>query len=352
MDQHRLRIGISATVVHRRTGQFCNAGPAFAKSALEENVAVIGRRIANPHENAAGLNLTTIKECGTTAENRIAVANDQTVGDVDGPVHLQRITRTENADVAQDISISHQQQPFSLAARRRLDGEIYQMNIGGVVAHECRTPRREGSRPLVGTDVRGMRIENLVIRIGDDHLVAILAEQRHVRLIAKVDDLFVVAVSDKDRHGSRAPVRHKINRSLHGVEIAASVRCHHNPLGSAGQPCRLCRKGPAGIARDSFETAIGDAQHAGIDLNVVGLVVLKEIVVGVDRRNVVVDDDRIEVKPVGEPADYPAGKRDWPVTLPASSRKHPAGNAEVRMFVFWSPPYSGPPSACGESLAG
>ena len=116
-----------------------------------------------------------IEERRAAAEDRVAVADDEAVGDVDGTIHLQRVTRTDDGDVAQDVPVAHQQQSLGLTARRGLDRQVDEMNVRGVVAHERRAARRERARPLVGADVRRMRIEDLVVGIEDDDLVAVFA---------------------------------------------------------------------------------------------------------------------------------------------------------------------------------
>src|SRR6185436_11506499 len=108
------------------------------------------------------------------------------------------------------------------------------MNIRGVVAHERGPAGRERARPLVRADVRRMRIEYLVVRVGDDHLLALLAHDGEVRLVAEVDDLLVAAVANEDRDGPGAPIGNEVDRALYGGEITAAVRCHDHAR-------RVCR---------------------------------------------------------------------------------------------------------------
>ena len=88
------------------------------------------------------------------------------------------------------------------------------------------------------------------------------------------------------------------------VEIAGAIGRDDHARRSRRRRLLLRRERPAAtVPADPVEAAIGERQHAGIDLHVVRLAVLQQIVMRIDRRDVVVNDHRIEVKPVAEPAD-------------------------------------------------
>src|SRR5678815_250450 len=89
VQKNGFRIGIRAAVVDGSPRQFCGAGPAFAEYAVEKNIPVIGRRVADPHENAVRLQFASVEESRTSAKNRVSVAHDQTVGYIDRAVNLQ-----------------------------------------------------------------------------------------------------------------------------------------------------------------------------------------------------------------------------------------------------------------------
>jgi hypothetical protein len=156
---------------------------------------------------------------------------------------------------------------------------------------------------FVGADVRRMRIEDFVVRVEDDDRVAVFPDDGQVRLVAEVDNLLVAAVAHEDGGAARTPIGYEVDCALHGVEIAAAVGGHDDARGVRWRRPSLRCEGPAGGAADAAEAAIGEAQDSGIDLHVVGRLVLEQVVMRVDRRDGVVHDDRIEVKPVAEPAD-------------------------------------------------
>ena len=69
--------------------------------------------------------------------------------------------------------------------------------------------------------------------------------------------------------------------------------------GAGGRRRFLRGEGPPGFPGDAGEAAVVRGEHAGIDLHVVGPVVVQQIVVRVDRRHGVVDDHRVKVKGIG-----------------------------------------------------
>src|SRR6476660_8817062 len=109
--------------------------------------------MADPHEHTVRLHFPTIEDGGAAAQDRVAIADDQAVGQIDWTVNLKGVSGTHNSDVTDDISFSHHQQPFGLSPCRVPYREVHEVNAAGVVDHECRAARRKSSWPFVRADV-------------------------------------------------------------------------------------------------------------------------------------------------------------------------------------------------------
>src|SRR5471030_3398035 len=112
-----------------------------------------------------------------------------------------------------------------------------------------------------------MRIERLVVRVMYPRLVAILAEESQLMLVAEVDDFLVVAVADEDGHAFSRMVRREIDGALHGVEVTATVRADHQAILIGIGPLRFRTEAPAAAAGDAVEAAVGQRQYFRIDLH-------------------------------------------------------------------------------------
>src|SRR5436190_22013815 len=92
-----------------------------------------------------------------------------------------------------------------------------------------------------------------------------------------------------------------VERPLHSSEIACAV-CADGELRRVGTRCfRLRRECPL-LAVDTGKSA-WNAQNVSVDLDIVGLAVFQQVVMQLDGRRIVVDDDRIKMKSVRKPAD-------------------------------------------------
>src|SRR5678816_3826763 len=101
-----------------------------------------------------------------------------------------------------------------------------------------------------------MGIEHLVIGVRDDDLVAVFAEDGDVRLVAEVDDLFVAAVANEDRHATWIAVGNEVDRPLDRGEIAAPVGRDDDARGGCRRCLSLRGEDPARGAADSLEACL------------------------------------------------------------------------------------------------
>ena len=244
-----------------------------------------------------------VKECWSAAENVVAVAFYRAVFKVNRSVALQGVAGAFDGYITDDNPLAGQKQAFGLAPRGGPDGHVDQVDIAAVIDHKRRTAGGKCAGPLIGCDIGRMRVEDFVIGIMHHDFVAIFAEECYVCLVAKVDDLLVIAVFDEDCRALRSIIGDEINRSLHGIEIACSVAADDQPLRTGGRRRLFGRKGPAGFTADSGKAAAGDGQDIRIDLHVIGFVVFEEIVVRIDGRCIAVNDDGVKMKRVREAAD-------------------------------------------------
>ncbi len=130
--------------------------------------------------------------------------------------------------------------------------------------------RRDGNVPGHSSVPRSnMRVNISVLRLKylkpcrDPH------QDRHIRFIAEVNDLFVVSVSDEDRDPPRAAVRNEIDSALHGIEIATAVGRDDQACGVRGRRSFLCRETSSRRRRRFPEAAVCEIQYSGIDLYVI-----------------------------------------------------------------------------------
>src|SRR5438874_1760569 len=100
-------------------------------------------------------------------------------------------------------------------------------------------------------------------------------------------------------------IGHKIQRSLHRVEITAAVGADGQLRGIWIRRLRfwLRRECPF-LAVDPCKTTDWNAKNRRFYLDIIGPAVLKQIVMRMDRRCVAVYSDRIEMKSVSKAADY------------------------------------------------
>ena len=81
-------------------------------------------------------------------------------------------------------------------------------------------------------------IEPIVGRVGDDALLAVLAEQRDRVLIGEEHHFGISALAEQDRCGRGIAVGNEVERALHRAEIARAV-------GGDGEPRRAGSGGAA-----------------------------------------------------------------------------------------------------------
>ena len=172
-----------------------------------------------------------------------------------------------------------------------------------MVSHERRAAGRKCAGPLVGGDIRRVRVEDFVVGVKHLDLVPVLAEERDVRLVAEINDLLIRAVPDEDGDALGIVVGDEIDRALHGVEIPGAVAGDHEPRRIRGRRALLVEKVQPLFPLKPVKLPSARVSTPGIDLHVICLVVLQKIVVRVDGRHVVVDDHGVKVEGIGEAAD-------------------------------------------------
>ena len=119
-----------------------------------------------------------------------------------------------------------QQQRLGLAPAERREvaqRQVDNVDAGGGVSHERRTPVREGPGTFVGPHAGRRTVEDLVVRVADHDRVAILSQERDVPLVPEVDDLFVAAAADEDRDARARRVGHEVHGALNSGEVAGAV---------------------------------------------------------------------------------------------------------------------------------
>ena len=110
-----------------------------------------------------------------------------------------------------------------------LDGKVDQVNPLQASTREGGTTRGEGPWVVVGGDIDGMGIEDLVVAVAHLDLVPILAQNGDVRLLAEIDNLFVATVFDEDGDTLGIVVGQEIDGPWTGVEIARAIGTDYEP---------------------------------------------------------------------------------------------------------------------------
>ena len=103
------------------------------ENGIHKYIAVIFRGVPNPHEWSNGTDLTVAGESWTDAENRIAVADDSSVADVNGAAQIQRIARALDSYVRDDVLRAIDQQGFGLAEVVVVQSEVRHFDAGRFV---------------------------------------------------------------------------------------------------------------------------------------------------------------------------------------------------------------------------
>ena len=300
VDHHELGVGVRSPVV--------GVGPPVVgreflralEMALHEHVAVGGLDVAHPGERTAVVEeLAVVGEEAAAAEDRVAVADQLAVLHVDGAVGLQGVAGADDPHAVHRDPLAVQEQTLGLAVEVGGDADVLEDDVIAVVQRERGAAGREGARPLVGLDQQRVRVEDLVVGVVDLGGVHAGALDHDVGLVAGVDDLLVVARGDGDPGGVLAEVGHGVERALDRVEVAAAVGGHAQ-VARVGGAFRLGGELP-GAFLHALEFAAHE--HAGIDGYIVGVAVLEQVVVGIDRGHVVMDDHRVEAESVRESAD-------------------------------------------------
>ena len=115
--------------------------------------------------------------------------------------------------MADEVAGAEDEEGLGLAAEIVGDGEVAELDAGGVV---------DGEGGAAGGAGHG-RVEGAVVAVVDEDLVAILPEQGEVGLVLEEDDLFVVAVLEGDGDALRGRVGDEVQSALDGVEVAGAV---------------------------------------------------------------------------------------------------------------------------------
>jgi hypothetical protein len=186
---------------------------------------MVGVSVADPHVGAHGLDLAVVEEGGTNTEDSVAVADNPTVGEVDRTAEIEGIARALNVHMADDVLRAGDEKAFGLTVEVVADGEVNELDTGGVV-------NREGA--AAGGSGHG-RVEGAVVAIADLHLVAVLAAEGEIGLVAEEDDLLIGAVFDEDGDTLSRIVGDEVDSALDGVEVATAVSCDDDASGVGGR---------------------------------------------------------------------------------------------------------------------
>ena len=194
--------------------------------------------------------------------------------------------------MADDVFRSGDEQRFGLADEVVVHSEVDQLDARRVIGGEGAAARWS----------RHGRVERAVVAVADLNLFAILASEREVGFLAEEDDLFVVPVLDENGHALWRVVGKEVDCALNGIEIAAAVG-RNDDAGvhwRAEDRALVVKRQPSSVVKPVKRS--GKLKHAGIDLHDVLVAVSQDLIVGINRRHVAMEDDRIEMK-VGETAD-------------------------------------------------
>src|SRR5271170_6847375 len=253
---------------------------------------MVGVGVADPHVGAHGLDLAAVEEGGPNAKDGVAVANDAAVGKVDRAAEIEGIAGALDVHVADDVLRAGDEEAFSLTVEVVADGEVDQLDAGGVV---------DGKGTAAGGAGHG-RVEGAVVAVADLYLVAVLAAEGQVGLVAEEDKFLVGTVSVEDGDTLRRIVGGEIDGALDSVEVPAAVGCDNDVSAVDGGRSGFGGEGPGAVGGEACEVARDGDEHARADLHDIFVMVVQDIVVGIDGRHVVVEKHWIEVE-VGQAAD-------------------------------------------------
>ncbi len=293
------------------------------EDAVDVDVAVVRARIADLGVVGVGTQRpadAVLEQAGPRAPHEVHVALDVAVAQVGLAVDLERVLVAVEIHVLQDRARGGRPvQDDGLRLRAALrggvpDAQVFQHEVVDPVGQEDaavidvapgaphRDRARVGGAVGVGIDARARIVEFLVVGVGNDGPLPVLAHQGDRVLVGEEDHLGVGALPDRDRGRRGVAVGNEVERALHRAEVPGAVRRDGQLGGARRRRRRLGRETPGRRLGQAGVSPRAGLEGARVDRDVVGLAVGQRSVAGIDGRLAARDDHRI-VPEVGLPAD-------------------------------------------------
>jgi hypothetical protein len=196
------------------------------KRAILINVAVVARGIADLRIHASAPQSSesaVLEEARAGAPHEVDVALDVAVAEVSLPVDLQGVLVAAQVNLGDDgmrVGAAAQNDGFSLTAawrRRVVKRQMGDRQVVAVYGAEHAAAITAGHRTAIRV------VQALVVGVGEDRVLAVLAHKREVVLMGEVDDLVVCTAAQEESRGHSVAGRDEVDGSLHCGEVAGAI---------------------------------------------------------------------------------------------------------------------------------